>query len=183
MYAMWTHGTSFFPMNAGPDWFRNKLVGDRPPLTELAWSDQQGFRHGREVEFRGRPNTRNFFTAPIPTPVIVEAGGTSIRTGLLRVMILGQTTSGAVVELVEVWDGGSRIRTFGGDGDQNLALAGDFRTLSPRNTFEFSTPPAVKFGLALSVRIAFGADDSSQPDNSNRAIFQGAGADLAVVRP
>jgi len=165
LQAMWVHGTAFSPAEAPA----NGLVN----VNNVGWTDVVGMRQGWGTTFQGRAGHSNIFHVAIPSPVITNG----VRAKLSKVFVMfkcgedpyGAGPSAAVNLLkVDVWDGPKMIHTFG-----EYLLAGEHRyKLDTNNTFKFTQPLEVFFGLGLSVLIKFNKD--------GQVTFASAGADFEV---
>ena len=112
LFASWVSGHAVVPETMGGSAF------------DWAWdaySDVTGTRgRGGYTNFRIKGGTDNWFSYPIPTPVIVE----DQRATLARVMFLFTFGPGATIDTVEVRDsamGGRQLLNASG-----LTLGGDY---------------------------------------------------------
>jgi hypothetical protein len=164
-YANWVHGTAFMPPEFPTQGLDNV---DGVPYTDVV-----GLRRGWGTFWQGKTGNANWFHVSIPTPVIID----NARVKLQRVFVMftaGDTTvnnanlAGANITDIHVWDGVNLIRTFG-----PYLLFGDHRShLDTSNTFELPNPLEIFWGVGISVRVQFSANQ--------RVGFASAGADFEV---
>lgn len=128
-HAMWTHGHS--------------MQIEFPDL--IAWVKRSGFSirvHSIGASTKKKPS---WFHFAIPTPVIVNGNRLRVGSVLIRFRV-----DGAAVKAVHVFDGEKKIA-----GKDNLDL-------KPTNWHveKVSVPknPDIKWGLGISIRVAFGMD-------------------------
>lgn len=123
-------------------------------------------RKGYYMRVRGKPFTKNWFHFAIPTPVIVN--GRRLCVG--SVMVRFRVGPGASVHAAHIYDGEKKIASHNG---LNLAPQGHWST--PR--FDVPTKPDIKWGLGLSLGVAFG-DDANLPSNKLLVEISAAGCDF-----
>jgi hypothetical protein len=146
-HAMWVHGTAFAPPENPSQGLEN--------VDNVPYTDVLGLRQGWGATWVGDKGSASWFHVSIPTPTVVDDSFASLK----RVFVLfstGQGVSGPglggpTVTDVHVWDGSSRIQTFG-----NLQGWGDRRgALDTSNTFVLAPASGVRFGVGISVRVQF----------------------------
>jgi hypothetical protein len=153
LYASWVHGTAFQP----PEFPAQGLQ----PIDGIHYTDVVGLRRGWGSFWRGRAGSANWFHVSIPTPVVIDGH----RVKLERIFVMftaGKGTpnnanlAGANVTDIHVWDGPNRIKTFG-----PFMLFGDHRFKLPdtSNTHVLSPQLDISWGVGISVRVAFSADE------------------------
>ncbi|WP_425587166.1 DUF6623 family protein [Streptomyces violaceusniger] len=96
----------------------------------------------------------------IPTPVIVSDRRLRIDSALLRFF----TGEQATIDAVHIWDGDNRIAIH-----ENLSLRGANRV----ERFQVPDQPEIRWGVGVSVHLAFGVDSPGA-----WADFNSAGADF-----
>jgi Family of unknown function (DUF6623) len=163
LYASWTPGIGFMPA---------ETPSGTQDINGIGWTGVVGLRQSGGTTFKGKSGTSIWFHVPIATPVIIKG----VRAKLLRVFVMFQcgdpaaqiaTNAGANVTDIHVWDGGTRIKTFGG-----FQLFGEHRfKLDTSNTRDMGTPaPEVSFGIEIAVHVKFTKDQI--------VTFASAGADF-----
>lgn len=122
MYASWVHG--------------NALTVESPENLERVG------HFGWGADMVTKPGGQDsWFHIPLPTPVIVGEG----RTTLKRVFLLFWSDGGRIRE-VHVWDGPIRLQVF-----NNVDSHGEHRfELDGRNTFPLARPSKVAWGVGIS---------------------------------
>ncbi len=104
----------------------------------------------------------NWFHFPVTTPVILD----EIRPLLTKVFVFYKAGGGTKVTNIHVYDGPTKIRAFDG-----LALSGNHGdTIDGANSWDIKPPVEVKYGLGISVEVAFG--------DNGEILFTTAGADF-----
>jgi len=153
-----------------------EIPGNGVPVNGVAWSDVLGLRQSGGATFKGKVGTSNWYHVPIATPVIVAG----VRAKLVQVFVMFQCGSQAAVTNnnadlagcnitdVHVWDGPTRIQTFG-----PFKLFGDHRTRLDTSTMhKLPTPVDIHWGIDLAVQVSFTQDEA--------VTFVSAGADFML---
>jgi uncharacterized protein DUF6623 len=167
LHAMWAHGTAFAPPENPSQGLEN--------VDNVPYTDVLGLRQGWGASWVGDAGSANWFHVSIPTPAVVDDATANLK----RVFVMystGQgyslpTQGGPQVTDVHVWDGASRIQTFGtveGFGDRRFSL-------DAKNTFVLPSAPPIRFGVGISVRVQFTAIDEQ------RIEFAAAGAEFELA--
>jgi hypothetical protein len=166
-HASWSPGIAFMPAE-----FPANMV----PVNGVGWSDALGLRQSGGTTFQGAVGTSNWFHVPIATPVIIAG----MRAKLIQVFVMFRCGSAASIAAndasiagcnvtdVHVWDGATRIHTFG-----PFNLFGEHRLrLDTSNTFKIPMPtlPSINFGIELAVHVSFSQNEP--------ITFSSAGADF-----
>lgn len=144
------HGHAFFLQLPGPGPMRN--------VSGIDWTDQQGFRQGFGVTFRGQPGRDNFFHASLPSmnnlplynPFMQRIGDSG--TALKQITVYYQLQGPARIFHLGVFDGGNRFFERTQRPNIDIVSGRSVRLDSPRI-------PLVGFGISLGV--TFGEPDSS----------------------
>ena len=115
------------------------------------------------MRVEGNSNTSNWFHFAIPTPVIVNDNRLSVGSVMIR---FRSASDKAFVHAVHIYDGETKIASHDG---LRLAPQGSFDW--PR--FDVPTHPKVKWGLGISIGVAFEGTNETE----NRMEFSAAGCD------
>lgn len=146
-YAMWVHGTAVQPEREG--YHINKA------------------RAGFGARFSSTGS--EWFHFAIPTPVIAAGQDSTLQ----QAFILYRTTMTAHITAVHIYDGRQILHKLDG-----LNLSGDHGGgLDPQTLLPVPANLHVKFGLGISVAVAFG---DSTPSGVPSVEFVSAGADFLV---
>ena len=107
-------------------------------------------RTGYCVAVEGKPGSQNWFHFAVPTPVIVD----DIRLKAQSVLIRFKCgSSDAYVNAVHVYDGEGKIAEF-----NSLSLNPTDWTVQ---RFVVPNPPAIQWGLGISIGVGFGVENMS----------------------
>jgi hypothetical protein len=119
------------------------------------------WRAGFYVQIEGRPGTGNWFHFAIPTPVIVNDNRLKVGSVMLR---FRTGSVDAFVEHVHIYDGEEKIAQH-----NNVNLSGEHMF----DRFDVPEHPPVKWGLGISIGVAFGVEPMS-----HQMQFISAGCDF-----
>jgi len=120
------------------------------------------WRAGFYIRVEGNPGQDNWFHFAIPTPVIVDDNRLRVGSVMIRFRC---GSSDAYVRAVHIYDGETKIASH------------DSLHLSPTSwawpRFDVPTHPDIRWGLGISIGVAFGATALSR-----RIEFSSAGCDF-----
>lgn len=120
-------------------------------------------RKGYYTYIEGKRSKTNWFHFAIPTPVIVANNRLNVGSVLIR---FRTGKSDAWIDSVHVYDGEVKIDSY----DDLFLQAKQFET----KRFQVRGNPKVKYGLGISIGVAFGVEDE-KPHNMQ---FSSAGCDF-----
>ena len=112
-------------------------------------------RKGWGATFWGKDSTTNWFHMPFSAPNGLASGGPKLS----RVFLYFHNTSRSPISSVHLYDGAKLIKAF-----DNLGSFGEHASKPDNfNTFRLDKPVELKYGLGISVNVAFPADPSEKP--------------------
>jgi len=143
--AFWVHGNIVEPQVEGP--FLNKV------------------RYGWGTHFKA--SSQNvWFHIPFTTPVVLD----EVRPKISKIFVFYSTKGDAKITGIHIYDGGTAVKKLDG-----LSLQGThYKQIDADNSWVINPPFAIKYGLGLSVQVAFGKFTSVVPE----VVFYTAGADF-----
>ncbi len=128
------------------------------------------WRAGFFVRLVGRPESRLWVHYGIPTPVLV--GPDRLKAGSVMVRFRSVQADDAWVAAVHIYDGETRIAAHDGLNHRSADW------IWPR--FEVPGHPEVRWGVGVSIQLAFGIRQLS--DRQSRVIREGAGVSVGGQR-
>jgi hypothetical protein len=183
MHAMWVHGNAFVAQDVNQD------------VNNAEYTRITGARFGWGVTYSLAPNGDSlgpvhWFHVPLPTGVILDDQNLFIE----RVMVLFATSDAAMSD-VHVWDGGTRIATFGnfqaserGGGEEGNfsvlrtdpgSLGGGVADVRPfTNAFNVRDGNGSRIHPRFGIGLSVGVHTTPSNGRQSTVTFFGAGVDL-----